>query len=97
MIIRGATAHIGFRLSTKTGPMVLTGAQVDFLFRRNEFTATETRSCTVSEQDAGAATVILTPEDTAEAGNYYYQLRVTFPDQTVIKSELALIVVEEGL
>ena len=37
MLMQGATACLNFSLSDATGPIVLDGANVLFIFRRNEF------------------------------------------------------------
>jgi hypothetical protein len=97
MLIQGATAYLGFTLNNKTGPLNLTGATIKFIFRRNEFEVAQSRVCTINDAVNGICSVILPPSDLNDSGTYYYQLKITFPDTTIMKSELVSFYVEEGL
>lgn len=95
MLIQGATAHIGFNLNTINGPINLDNATVELLIKRDESTTIETKLCAV--MDIGKVSVVLSPDDLSSPGSYFYQLKITFPDTTIMKSEMASFYVQESL
>lgn len=97
MLIAGATAYIAFSLADETGPIDLTQSRVDFIFRQNEFDTPVSKVCEITDGAAGLCSIVLTPQDLDEHGSYYYQLKITFPDFTVMKSELVTFYVEASL
>lgn len=97
MLVRGATGHFVFTLNNQAGPIDLTDSSVVFIFRRNEFETPVEKNCIIKDPLAGNVSVVLTPTELSEAGTYYYQLKITFPDNTVMRNGIATFYVEESL
>lgn len=97
MLIQHATAFIGFTIARPSGRIDLTDAQVILNYRRNDSRTSVSKDCTLISPVDGTCSLMLTPEDLSESGTYTYQLTVTFPDATVMKSELGSFYVEESI
>jgi hypothetical protein len=97
MLIQGATARIHFDLSSKTGPIDLTDAQLCFIYKHGMYGASAELDCTVTDPANGLAEIILTPSVTSDEGNMYYALRIEFADGTVLKSESCTLYIEPSL
>lgn len=98
MLIQGATSNFEFTLKDKNNnPIALAGASVDFMFKRNEFESTLIKPCNIIDAEQGKCSVELTPDDSSESGTCYCQLKITFSDNSVMRTEIISFFVEESL
>lgn len=97
MVIAGSTSRIHFNLNTPSGPMDLTGANVFFVYRYGMFAQSQELPVQINDAVGGLCEIILTPAQTNDEGQMYYQLRIEFSDSTILKSETCSLYIEQSL